>query len=387
VPPGTSVASAGLSSVEEETDGRRTFTWKLRQPIPTYLVALNVAPWAVAEGTYVSLDGTRTMPVRSYLLPSHLARNEARLAAIPSQITSLASLFGEYPFLDSKYGIVEASFQGGMEHPTLTSIGTNLLGSTTRDLTLLFVHELAHQWWGDWVTMKTWDDIFLNEGFATYAEILYLEREEGLAPGAVLTEYYDDGLYAGALGPAVVAPLTNPFAYTGAVYEKGAWVLHMLRCLIGDEAFFEGLRLYGERHAWGSATRGDLRSVMEETSALDLKPFFDQWVETRYRPVLRGTLENLADASRLSLTVRQLQTHVVVHPSPAASDVSHYRFPLTVRAAFDDGTTARWTVSVDLPTQTFELPNPARRRAVVLTLDPDGDLLKVVETAGVGAKV
>jgi len=121
--------------------GRSTYTWKLPHAISTYLVSLNVA----------------------------------RLSEIKNHIATQASMFGEYPFLDTKYGIVAASFPGGMEHPTLTSIGSSILANASRDITTLLVPELTHDWWSDRVTMCTWDDIWLNEGFATYGEVLYLE--------------------------------------------------------------------------------------------------------------------------------------------------------------------------------------------------------------------
>ncbi len=254
VPAGYVAASAGTVSVADLGDGRSTYTWKLPQAISTYLVSLNVANYVTVEDTYTALDG-RTMPIRSYLLPEYAADNVARLSAIKSHIATQASMFGEYPFLDTKYGIVSSSFSGGMEHPTLTSIGTNILANTGRDITTLLVHELSHDWWGDRVTMRTWDDVWLNEGFATYGEVLYLEKTLGFAPGATLSASYDDNLYGGRLAPTVVADPATPFANTGAVYYKGARALHMLRRLVGDATFFPALRAYGDAHAWGTASR------------------------------------------------------------------------------------------------------------------------------------
>ncbi len=291
VPAGYVAASAGTVSVADLGDGRSTYTWKLPQAIPTYLVSLNVANYVTVEDTYTALDG-RTMPIRSYLLPEYAADNVARLSEMKNHIATQASMFGEYPFLDTKYGIV-ATFSCCMEHPTMTSIGTDTLASTGIDITttLLLVHELSHQWWGDRVTMRTWDDIWLNEGFATYGEVLYLEKAKGLPPGPRLsTSPYDDGLYGGRLAATVVADPAMPFANSGSVYDKGAFALHMLRRLVGDAVFFPALRAYGDAHAWGTASRADLRGDFEKASGLDLKQFFDQWVETPFRPVLRGHL-------------------------------------------------------------------------------------------------
>jgi aminopeptidase N len=381
VPEGYVAVSAGLGVSSPAEAGKVTWTWRLPQPIPSYLVSVAVARYETIATEYRSLDGTRTMPVVGYVVPEHADRNRARVESMAGHLGVLASLFGEYPFLDTKYGIVEGSFQGGMEHPTMTLIGASILGDASRDVTGLLVHELAHQWWGDEVTMRTWDDIWLNEGFATYAEVLYYERTLHAAPGSLLTTRYDDGLYAGHLGPPVVAPAEDPFRYTGAVYEKGAWVLHMLRRLVGDETFFAALRDYRRRHGRGNATRADLRADFEALSGRDLKQFFDQWVETPYRPVLRATNRNRTDG-RVEVTVRQTQAHSVVHPQADPGDRPHYRFPLALRVFSATAASTTAVVEVTNAEETFTLAAPGGLPAVALTLDPDGDLLKVVEAVG-----
>jgi aminopeptidase N len=381
VPEGYVAVSAGLGASAPAGAGKVTWTWRLPQPIPTYLVSVAVARFEEISAEYRSLDGTRTMPVVGYVVPEHAAINRARVASMVGHLEVLASLFGEYPYLDTKYGIAEGIFSGGMEHPTITQIGTSLLGNASRDLTSLLVHELAHQWWGDEVTMRTWDDIWLNEGFATYAEVLYYERTSGLPPGRLLTTRYDDGLYAGQLGPRVVASAEDPFRYTGAVYDKGGWVLHMLRRVVGDETFFAGLREYRRRHERGNATRAELRAVFEELSGRELKQFFDQWIETPYRPVLRAEWKNLP-GGRVEVTVRQTQAHVVVHPQPDGGDVPYYRFPLVLRAFSATSASSTAVVELTKAEETFTLAAPGGAPATSLVLDPDGDLLKIVEAVG-----
>lgn len=382
VPDGYVAASAGLgASAPAAAPGKVTWTWRLPQPVSTYLVSIAVGRFATIEAEYRSLDGTRTMPVVGYVLPEHAAINRTRVASMVGHLEVLASFFGEYPYLDTKYGIVEGSFSGGMEHPTMTLIGASLLGNSSRDLTGLLVHELAHQWWGDEVTMRTWDDIWLNEGFATYAEVLYYERTAGAAPGGLLTSRYDDGLYAGQLGPPVVAPADDPFRFTGAVYEKGGWVLHMLRQVVGDETFFAGLGEYRRRHERGNSTRADLRAVFEELSGQDLKQFFDQWLETPYRPVLRAAWRNVA-GGKVEVTVRQTQRHDIVHPEAAPGDAPVYRFPLTLRLFSSTAAATTAVVDVTKVEETFLLAAPGGAPAVALTLDPDGNLLKIVEAVG-----
>ena len=386
VPAGVTAASAGLATEETLPDGRRTFTWRLPQAMPTYLVALSAGPFTTVTSRYVSRDGKVEMPVVSYVLPSTLAAAAQHLAAVPRHIEVLADLFGEYPFVDTKYGIVASHFRGGMEHPTLTSIGSEILEDDSRDLTGLLVHELAHQWWGDEVTMRTWDDIWLNEGFATYAEVLYDERTQGLDPGKNLGAWYDDARYSGALGPTVVADPNNPFRYTGAVYLKGAWVLHMLRRVVGDEAFFASLARYRQRHALGNATRAELREDVEGVAGVDLKQFFDQWVETPYRPVLRVTVRNSPDASTVSVTVEQRQGPAVRHGVTADGDTSWYAFPLRIRLTDALGVSANVTVPVTgrTATETVGVANPLGRSVSGIVVDPSSDLLKILEAATIG---
>ncbi|HEX7615151.1 MAG TPA: M1 family aminopeptidase [Thermoanaerobaculia bacterium] len=383
VPAGYVAASAGAVQVADAGGGRSTYTWKLPQAISTYLVSLNVANYVTVDDAYKAMDG-RIMPIRSYLLPEYAAENVARLSEIRNHIATQASMFGEYPFIDTKYGIVASSFPGGMEHPTLTSIGTSILANTARDITTLLVHELTHDWWGDRVTMRTWDDIWLNEGFATYGEVLYLEKARGLNPGATLHASYDDGLYGGRLAQAVVADPADPFRYTGAVYNKGAYFLHMLRRLVGDDAFFSGLRAYGDAHAWGTATRGDLRALFEKRTGLDLKQFWDQWLETQFRPTFRATFRTSLDASTVTLTVMQTQGHSVVHPVAGPNDNPFYVFPLPVRITYVDGSTYDVAVHLTGVTTTVAVPNPTTKFVAGIALDPGSDILKIVEMTGPG---
>jgi aminopeptidase N len=381
VPAGYVAASAGAVQVVDAGGGRNTYTWKLPQAISTYLVSLNVANYVTIDDTYTAMDG-RIMPIRSYLLPEYAAENVARLSEIRNHIATQASMFGEYPFIDTKYGIVASSFPGGMEHPTLTSIGTSILANTARDITTLLVHELTHDWWGDRVTMRTWDDVWLNEGFATYGEVLYLEKARGLNPGTTLRTSYDDGLYGGRLAQAVVADPADPFRYTGAVYNKGAYFLHMLRRLVGDDAFFSGLRAYGDAHAWGTATRGELRALFEKRTGLDLKQFWDQWLETQFRPTFRATFRTSLDASTVTLTVIQTQGHSVVHPVAGPNDKPFYVFPLPVRITYVDGSTYDVAVVPTDVTTTVAVPNPTRKFVAGIALDPGSDILKIVEMTG-----
>jgi aminopeptidase N len=160
----------------------------------------------------------------------------------------------------------------------------------------------------------------------------------------------------------------------------------MLRRLVGDDAFFSGLRAYGDAHAWGTATRGELRGVFERRTGLDLKQFFDQWLETPFRPTFRATYRTAADASTVTLAVTQTQHHAVAHPAAGANDRPFYVFPLVVRVTYVDGTFRDVPVPLDgaQATTTLVVPNPSKKFVAGIALDPASDVLKIVESTGPG---
>ncbi|HEU4929468.1 MAG TPA: M1 family aminopeptidase, partial [Candidatus Krumholzibacteria bacterium] len=183
--------------------------------------------------------------------------------------------FGPYPFANEKYGHSETTFGGGMEHQTMTSLGGSSVG--------LVAHELGHQWFGDMISPKQWPHLWLNEGFATYSEILYYEARQATYPGTfegLLTARYNSAL--NAMGTLVVEDTTsvsNMFS-SSRVYAKGAVVLHMLRNVIGDVDFKNTLLAYANDPAvkYRTATTADFHRVAEQQSGEDLDTFFSQWV-------------------------------------------------------------------------------------------------------------
>ncbi len=175
-------------------------------------------------------------------------------------------LFGEYPFQNEHYGIVEFDWPfGAMEHQTMTSIGSNFItGLKLHDR--LLAHELAHEWFGNSVTLDDWKEIWLNEGFAVYASYLYFEQL-----GKKINLNSNQLFYGSLYNP-------NGYLFGNTVYEKGAWVIHMIRKKVGDELFFNALRDYYERNKFGSASTVMLKEIFELHCGIDLSKFFDQWI-------------------------------------------------------------------------------------------------------------
>ncbi len=212
------------------------------------------------------------MNIEYYVFPKQLENAKIDFAEHPQYIHFFAKTFGEYPFIKEKYGVAEFLWQlGAMEHQTITGIGSNFVSGHNffRDI---YVHELAHQWWGDAISPKSWNDIWLNEGFATYCEALYYEHKSGKKAliSTMLSKKQDN--FKGKL----IEPGDDMFSAT--IYDKGAWVLHMLRWQVGDSTFFNILREYYKEYKYKSASTKDFQSVCEKISSQDLSQFFNQWV-------------------------------------------------------------------------------------------------------------
>jgi len=266
----TSVSN-GVLIDEDIIDGRKTAHWKILYPISTYLISVYSSEYANFKDYYYSDITKDSLPLEYYVFPEHLENAKKDFEEHPQMMEFFANIFGEYPFMKEKYGVAEFLWQlGAMEHQTITGIGSNFI-SGRKFFTDIYVHELAHHWWGNAVGPKTWKDIWLNEGFATYSEALYYEHTAGLyaLKSTMLSKYQDN--FTGRL-------YDPDDLFSQTIYDKGAWVLHMLRWEVGDSSFFRILRNYFEGYKYKSASTNDFKNVCEEVSGKDLTKFFDQWV-------------------------------------------------------------------------------------------------------------
>ena len=265
-------ASNGLLQSETLTAGgtRKTAWWKHRYPVASYLLCFAVTNYSVFN-SQVTL-GPVTLPVQTYCYPENLASFQQNVPALLDAIRFYHERFGPYPFLKEKYGQVQFSWGGGMEHQTASFVVNADEG--------LMAHELAHQWFGDKVTCGSWEDIWLNEGFATHLTSMYLEQkypatardnrrneinEITAVPGGSVR--VDDTLNVGRIFDWRLS------------YLKGSHLLYMLRWIIGDSAFIKGSGAYlsDPRLAYGFARTADLRKHLEQASGKDLGYFFTQW--------------------------------------------------------------------------------------------------------------
>jgi aminopeptidase N len=266
------VAAANGTLVERETDlGQATWVWEMPDPMAPYLATVVIGPYEIVEDTAsTQLSGIR---VRNVLPADLVAEPPPDLALQGEMIVFFEELFGPYPF--DTYGIaVVDDFPAALENQTLSVFGRALL------FDLVLVHELAHQWFGDHVSPAQWEDIWLNEGFASYAEWLWIERQEGPAFLSVAIgderQRFAEGFDTSGLRPPGEPPPDDLFS--ASVYRIGAMTLHALRLEIGNDAFFETLRTYVARFGGGTATTEDFIAVAEEVSGVDLDELFDAWL-------------------------------------------------------------------------------------------------------------
>ena len=378
VPQGNQAASNGvLDRTQQNGDGTVTYFWREDSPLATYLVSVAASNYERFEDSYTALDGVTRMPLVYYVYPEHLDLARAKFAVVRSAMEIYAGLFGEYPFLGEKYGMAEFPFGGAMEHQTITSISFSLVASVTNSNQATIVHELAHQWWGDLVTMKSWDDIWLNEGFATYSEVLFFERFAGIAPGELLSTSYDDGVVDGALGGTVTAEnLDNPFDDRGAIYRKGGWVLHMLRHVLGDQKFFDALKQYRTRYAFSNASTADFQQVCESFYGASLDWFFKEWIYARGRPMYKVSPDiSSADATgnyTVKVVIKQKQSEEI-----PGRENGNYIMPLDLMIHYSDGTTETRVVFNDSRKQRFTFTVP--KQPVDVGLDESNWILKKVK--------
>jgi hypothetical protein len=265
-PEGFIVASNGTKLSEDSTGEGVRVSWSSAYPVSTYLVSFAATDYARWSGVFSAADGD-SVALELYAYPEEEAQARIDYEVVPEALGIFESRFGPYPFRDrsigwEKLGVAQFAWRSGaMEHQTCISYGEGFVTGDRRNDWAL-AHEISHQWWGDEVTPASMEDIWLNEGFATYCEALLQEGRTG-APGyrawMLRIRAHPEVEYVGT----VVAPVQ---LFGSTVYRKGAWFLHMLRGLLGEERFFEALNEYEDRHRYANATTADFLRAVEETA-------------------------------------------------------------------------------------------------------------------------
>lgn len=322
------VVSNGLMVEETDLpDGRRRTHWKQSVPIATWLYALGVARFAVSH--WGELDG---VPLETWVFAQDRDAGFYDFAEPTRQVLEFFSdRIGPYPY-ERLANVQTNSVRGGMEAATsLFYDDDSVTGERTERWRNVVIHEIAHQWWGNSVTEADWDDVWLSEGFATYFTLLFIEHAYGRDRFVAALENSRDRVFGyeeAHPGETIVHDNLDDMSKVTSTntYQKGAWVLHMLRGMIGDETFWAGIRDYYATYRDANATTDDFRRVMEEASGEELEWFFDQWLSRAGFPEIEARWSYDSDEGQIDIRVDQVQ-----------ESAEPYRLPVTLAATSTDG--------------------------------------------------
>ena len=340
--------------------GWRTFNWREDYPIATYLVSVAVSDYILLSEDCITTLGT-DVPLRNWVFPATEANAVIEFAPLCSMVDFCESLYGAYPFAGEKYGHAEFLWPGAMEHQTVTSIGSGSLdGAGTHEW--LVVHELAHQWFGDSLTPADWADVWLNEGFATYAEALWYEHTDGAAAyDTYLAMARNEGEWL-SQGP-VYDPM--PIFPGRVIYDKGAWILHMLRGRMGDADFF------GLVDDWANGA-GRRLGLVDTQSFIDLAgSWAGEDLDAFLWPYLTTTaLPVLAFDYQISEGLAGPDSHLRVSLSQRQSPLFDNIYPVVVQTS-----AGQTTLPVHLTGVNVELDFELGAAITQVRLDPEATLL------------
>lgn len=370
VPKGQTVVGNGETvAVTENPDGTATHHFRLDIPHPTYLISFVVGDYVKISESFRDIPlGYYVYAGRENIVPLAYGKTIRMLEAM-EEMTGIA-----YPF--NKYDqTMVANFEfGGMENITATTMADTEIFYASIDFMRgnvedLVAHEIAHSWFGNNTTCKTWADLWLNEGFATFFEAAIREkfygREEYLRKVGVDAENYVNHTATSPVSHALynrrAGDTSVLFRWPAVTYNKGGAVVHQLREQVGDDNFWRAIKLFLERHRFSSVETADLQKVMEEVSGQELKWFFDQWVFKSGHPKVRVTNRFAANKKAVTLTFTQTQR---VSPLTTAA----YKLPVEVELKFADGTSKVEKVDIAARAKTVTLK--ADKPISEVTFDP-----------------
>lgn len=370
--------------VTKEGPPRKEWHWSQDKPHASYLITMVVGELSLVEETW------HNKPVR-YYVPRGREKDALRTFG---HTTKMLDVFGKvtgipYPW-DQYAQVCCYAFGGGMENTSATTLGATSVqderGAIDANVDDLIAHELAHQWWGDLVTCREWAHIWLNEGFASYFEAVWLENTDGR------DDYLFDMLekQARATAGGKAQPIVDRYyenaddLFDARAYPKGAWVLHMLRDRIGDDLFWKTLHDYGTAFAMSNAETDDLRRVAERVSGASLEQFFHDWTKRPGHPQVEVSYHWKPDDSAAEITVKQSAQVADSYKKdgkldPASPEARPFEFPLTIEFRVGDTAPVVVTREISSAELTFQTPLPAA--PTIVSVDPDlAVLMELKET-------
>ncbi|WP_047549567.1 M1 family aminopeptidase [Psychroserpens sp. Hel_I_66] len=351
--------SNGLEQSQVIEGTNKTTHFKHRYPIPAYLIAIAATNYEVYSHT-VPNNGN-PFEIVNYVYPESLANAQANTPITVDIMNIYTSLFEEYPYADEKYGHAQFGWGGGMEHTTVS-----FMGSFGRNLV---AHELAHQWFGNKITCGSWKDIWLNEGFATYLSGITIENLDGNDAFRTWKQQRNNSITSQPGGTVYLTDNDTTSVsriFSGRLsYNKGAMVLHMLRKKLGDTQFFQALQTYlsTSEHAFDYARTEDFIAIVETSSGTDLTEFFSDWLYNEGYPSYTINWNQPA-TNDVSITIEQVQSH----PS-----VSYFEAPVPVRLIGTLGETLDLVLDNTFNQQNFL--ETVNFEVQALLFDPESDLI------------
>ncbi|MFD2433132.1 M1 family aminopeptidase [Mesonia maritima] len=354
------IAVANGLQISEVTNGSsKTTHFQHNYPIPVYLIAIAVTNYTVYS--HQVANNGNPFPIVNYVYPENAGNAQSDTPVTVDIMNLFSSYFQEYPFADEKYGHAQFGWGGGMEHTTVS-----FMGNFNRSL---IAHELAHQWFGDKVTCGSWQDIWLNEGFATYLTGMVsggLDNEQAFKMWRINTVSEVVALPDGSVYVPAQDTLSVSRVFSSRLsYSKGGMVLHMLRKKLGDADFFQGLRNYltDPDLAYGYAKTPDLKNALESQSGINLTEFFADWVYGEGYPSYEATFHNTSN-SEVQVTLNQTQSH---------SSVSFFEADVPIRLLGNNGEVYDTTLQNTSNGQSFSVN--AGFEATELKIDPEVHLI------------
>ena len=303
-----------FSSINE--DGSRTDYWKMDKPHSPYLFMMAIGEFAIVKDSWKRNNG-EIMDVHYYVSPEYKEHAMAIFGKTPKMLSYFSDLLGvEYPWSKYHQVVVQDYVSGAMENTTATIHG-DFLHQTKREIIdggneSIIAHELFHHWFGDLVTCESWSNLPLNESFANYSQFLWDEFEYGKMQADMNAYQEMEGYFLSAQQSGYKDLIRFDYndkedMFDGHSYNKGGRILNMLRDYVGDDAFFDGLKLYLNKHAFKTAEAHDLRIAFEEVSGLDLNWFFNQWFFAKGHPILEIKQQYINEQGLLQVMVHQKQ--------------------------------------------------------------------------------
>jgi aminopeptidase N len=354
---------------EDPAAGTVTYDWSQELPHSTYLIFIAAAPYVVVQDSYKSL------PVNYWVYPQDEKKARPTYGKTPQMIEFFNRMFAyDYPW--QKYDQVSVPSGGGAESTSATAMTHAVMvdAKNEPDFSAIGIvsHELAHQWWGDLITLRSWAHTWMNESFGTYSDYLYFRYEKGEEEGAVNLQNKLNAYLREARTRYIRPIVTDRYDQPGDMfdshtYPKGALVLHMLRTIIGDEPFFGVLSHFLHRHAFDAVDTGDFIRSVKTVTGQNLDWFFDQWLYQPGHPVF--DVRSAWDPARRVVTVTVAQVQDFARGIPV------FRVPVSIAIVTAGGKVAK-TVWIREKAETFEFP--AESKPLLVRFDEGNALIKEV---------